>query len=81
MVSARSYPWAILTKREERVVEVTQEDDDDEIDELAGNEGEPWHSSTSPGTHARRTPSLPHHLRTLDRMVMALRQRYYSVSS
>jgi len=78
MVSASSYLqpplppqpsqlWATLTKQEERVVELTQEDDDDEVDELAGDEGWPWHQSTSPCTHAHHTP---HHLRTLEGMVM-----------
>jgi hypothetical protein len=61
--------WATLTKhrQEECVVEVTQEDDDDEIDELVGDEGKPWHPSASTYTHARHTP---HHLRTLEGMVM-----------
>ncbi|KAF8484316.1 hypothetical protein F5888DRAFT_1811954 [Russula emetica] len=37
--------WATLTKQEERIVELMQEGNDDEIDELAGDEGKlkPWH--------------------------------------
>jgi len=30
--------WATLTKQEDRIIEVTKEDDDDEIDELVGEE-------------------------------------------
>ena len=40
--------------------------------------GKPWQPSTSPGTHARHTP---HHLLTLEGVVMALRQKYYLASS
>jgi hypothetical protein len=54
MVSATSYLqqplpqqpsqlWASLTEQEEGIVEVTQEYADDEIDELVGDEGKPWH--------------------------------------
>jgi hypothetical protein len=35
-----TWRWATLTKQEEHIVELTQEDDD-EIDELAGDEGKP----------------------------------------
>jgi hypothetical protein len=65
-----SHLWATLTKREELIVKLTLEDDDYDVDELGGDEGEPWHPSASPRTHARHTPSLPHHLRTLEGMEM-----------
>jgi hypothetical protein len=45
--------------QEEWVIELMQEDEDDEVDELAGYEGKPWHPSMSPCTHACHTsPSL-----------------------
>lgn len=44
-------------KQEVRIVAVKREDEDDEIDELAGDyEGKPWHPSTSLCTHARHNP-------------------------
>jgi hypothetical protein len=57
MISASSYLqpllpqqpsqlWATLTKREEGIVEATQEDADDEIDKLAVDEGKSWYPST-----------------------------------
>jgi hypothetical protein len=46
-------------KQEERVFELTQEDDDEAVDELAGDEGEPWHPSASPCAHPRyASPSI-----------------------
>ena len=48
--------WATLTNPEERIVKLIQEDDDDELDELAGDEGKSWHLSTSPCTCASHTP-------------------------
>ena len=47
--------WATLTKPDERVAEL-EEDDDDEVVELAGDEGWLWYLSTSPCTHAHHTP-------------------------
>jgi hypothetical protein len=44
-----------------------QEDDDDKVDGLAGNDGKPWYPSASPFTHARH---IPHHLQTSEGMVM-----------
>ena len=58
-------PWWALTKQGERVVELTQEDDDGEVDGLDGDQGKPWHLSTSPCTHAHH---IFHHLRTQGRM-------------
>jgi hypothetical protein len=48
--------WATLTKQEERIVGLTQDNDDGEIDELAGDEGKGGHPSTSPCMHAYHTP-------------------------
>ena len=55
-------------KQEECIAELTDaEHDDDEIDELAGDEGKACHPSTSPYTHARH---IPHHLPTLEGIAM-----------
>ena len=62
-----SQPWRALTKQGDRVVELTREDDDGEVNGLAGDQGEPWHLSTSPCTHARH---IFHHLWTQGRVVM-----------
>ena len=55
--------WVTLTKQE-RVVELIYEDE--EVDELAGDEGKPLHPSVSPCTHARHT------LRSLEGIAMGL---------
>jgi hypothetical protein len=78
MVSASSYLqpplpqqpqqlWATLTKQEEELGELAQEDEDDEIDELAVNDGKPVSVHTLP---VRMLTILSHHLRTLEGMAM-----------
>lgn len=90
MVSASSYLqpplpqqqpqlWATLTKQEEEIGELAQEDEDDEIDELAVDDGMPWHPST-----LSLCTCSPHFLITYGPWKgwrWALRQRNYSVSS
>ena len=57
MASSRTYQpqprWTPLVKREERLVELGQEGEDEEVDEL---EDEPWVPPVSPRSHN-------HHLR------------------
>ena len=59
--------WATLTKHYERIVDLTQEDYDDEIDELAGDEGR---HGIRPILPVHMLVILPHHLWTLEGIAM-----------
>ena len=67
MVSASSYLQPPLPPEPSQLWATPTKQEDDVVDELAGNEGKSWYPSTSPCTHARHTL---HHLRTLEGMVM-----------
>lgn len=54
--------WTPLVKREERLVELAQDGEDEEVDELAGDEDEPWLPPVSPRSHS-------HHPRALEGMI------------
>jgi hypothetical protein len=90
MVSASSYLqppppqqpsqlWATLTKQEEEIGELAQEDEDDEIDELAVDDGKPWHPSTL--SLYTCSPYFPITCGPWKGWQWALCQRNYSVSS
>ncbi len=62
-----SQRWTTLAKRDGPIVELAHEGEEDEVDELAGDEDEPWHSSASPRSHSHHAHN---HIRTPEGTMM-----------